>query len=260
VNAIRPKICTGSPQRKPQRGVFRSLAILVVGVAGTASSSWAGTVITVPAGLSEGQQYVLAFVTQGIYSASSASITDYNNDIASDIAANDPSLSSLATWYAAIDTTTDPNWIPSIDSGESSLNVYDLSGNLLGTVADLTGGAVGIPLITDNGSATDTNRYLGSCCVWDGLSGKPAGSADAVGFIYLAGSGPYTLSNTGSTINAPSDTHTLIAISAPITAMPEPSTVILALMGGASVLYFRRRKVTRGSWLSVRPGSRNYRK
>src|ERR1017187_4569363 len=60
---------------------LRQLRVLAVAAAGVASHCAAGTIVTVPPGLTPGSQYRLVYVTADPYTATSSSINDYNNDV-----------------------------------------------------------------------------------------------------------------------------------------------------------------------------------
>src|ERR1039458_6718552 len=89
LSCFQTPICVELCLRFNQGNVMRlsfvkNMGLLVLAVMGLASRSSAGLIVTVPPSLAPGSQYRLVFVTADTYTATSSSITDYNNDVNTD--------------------------------------------------------------------------------------------------------------------------------------------------------------------------------
>jgi hypothetical protein len=210
----------------------------------------------IPPNLPVGSQYQLLFVTAGTRDALSTAIADYNGFVGAQ-AALSPSLPT-ATWNAVASVSFGPS--ASLNAPQvSGLPVYNTHGEqLLADASDLYG-VLGInqldhPVGYDQfGNATPYNA------AWTGSdehgghaelvanTGGPfptphdasLGTNDFFGFPNVAFIGSPQefdgwlvggLSSLGTWYDFTSAQHPLYALSAPITLMPEPSTLVLAVL------------------------------
>jgi hypothetical protein len=96
----------------------------------------AGT-ITVPAGLTAGDQYRLIFITADAYTATSTDINHYNGVVTAE--ANSVSdLAALDTSWYAVGSTATVNAIDNVGI-DSGVAIYDLNGNEIASDAGTTG-------------------------------------------------------------------------------------------------------------------------
>ena len=226
----------------------RNLGLLVLAVVGLPSRSFAGTIVTVPTGLAPGSQYRLVFVTADTYTATSSSITDYNNDVNTEANAV-PALAALGTTWLDIGSTATVNAIDNIGI-DSGVPIYDLEGNLVANDAGTgVGGLIESNPILSPIMFTELGTYLYTL-VWTGSTWEgdtSAGSAlgDPGDVIY----GVDGLTNDHQWITAgfdsPSDgaLNGLYGISEVLTvpsATPEPSTTAMVILAGALTFFARR--------------------
>jgi len=206
--------------------------------------------VTVPAGLSPGDQYRLAFVTSTTRDATSSNIVDYNAHVTAAAAAV-PELLALGTTWNAIGSTID------IDARDNTgtnpllsvgVPIYRLDGvEVAENNADLWDGSPAAPI-----STTEFGTNFTSAMVWTGTAtdgtALPAytnqlGSGNALNGYPMVHP-PVTAyqwtmyySPIGST-----EQGAIYAISGVLTVVPEPSTYVLAAMGLATLALVRRRR------------------
>jgi hypothetical protein len=89
----------------------------------------AGPVLTTPAGLSPGQSFRFAFVTDGITGASSSNIADYNNFVNSQ--AGGATYNGVVVTWIAIASTSTVNAIDNV--GQTATPVYLADGTRVTT-------------------------------------------------------------------------------------------------------------------------------
>lgn len=147
--------------------------LLVVG----ASAAQAQSIITVPTGLSPGDQYRLLFVTSTKRDATSSNIADYNSFVSA-VANSVPALASLGTTWKAVASTstvsalanTGTDWTP---AGPTGVPIFLLNNTKLANDYDnlwnVTGRLLQQPIITEKGVVFN----LGAQIAWTGTSGQP---------------------------------------------------------------------------------------
>ncbi len=95
----------------------------------------AGTTLTTPAGLSPGESFRFAFVTDGFISPSSSNISDYNDFVTSQ--AGGATYNGSAVTFVAIGSTSTVNAIDNV--GQSAAPVYLADGTLVTSSTTTTG-------------------------------------------------------------------------------------------------------------------------
>ncbi len=199
--------------------------------------------VVVPPKLPAGTQYQIIFATEGVRDATSPNIADYNAFVASE-AALSPTLPSGVAWHAVAST-------PTVNANVNApsflgMPVYNTQG------IEVASGATGLY----SGSILNAVAYdqFGTASsapfVWTGsdASGAAFDALSAGGGIPRAGSVSYTnsfwINAGGRFIN---EQYPLFALSSPVTAVPEPTTLTLfgtALSVIAGVCSLRRRWLT----------------
>ena len=224
-----------------------SVALLSLAMLLALGGEAAAVPITVPSGLSPGDQYRLAFVTSTTRDSLSADIADYNAFVTA--AANSvPELLALGTTWTAIAST------PAVDARDNTgtnpgasvgVPIYRLDDTLMaGGNADLWDGAIAAPLMIVETGAVGAPFQP----VWTGTS------TDGTGF------GGFELGSGGSAFYGRSDqssdfwiilpngiashgfSYPLYAVSDPLTVVPEPGTSFLLGMGLAGLAAVGRRR------------------
>src|ERR1035438_1081720 len=144
---------------------LRTFFVLAVAVVGLAANCAADGIVTVPPSLAPGSQYRLVFVTADTYTATSSSITDYNNDVNTEAAAS--ALAALGTTWLDIGSTATVNAIDNIGI-DSGVPIYDLEGNLVANDAGTgVGGLIESNPILSPIMFTELGTYLYTL-VWTG--------------------------------------------------------------------------------------------
>jgi hypothetical protein len=216
-------------------------SIAAAGLVGLPQVVWAG-IVPVPAGLSPGQPYRLAFVTSETYSAVSSSESVYNGFVNADATLN----SSLAgiTWYAIVSagSTSAASNISCV--GCANLPIYDLDGNeIASSQASLFSESLLYPLEIDESGA------MGGTYVWTGSN------ADGTSFVGATlGEGDPEIGTPGTDLGywlawqtaGNTEDLSLYAISGALTApgpaVPEPGTIGLLATGFAALAGLHRRR------------------
>lgn len=217
-----------------------------------AAQDGAAAPITVPAGLSPGDEYRLAFVTSTVRFATSSDIADYNAFVTA--AANgSPQLAALGTTWTAIASTLTADARDNTGTNPSSgpgVPIYNLAGLLVASSnADLWDGAIDNTIsLTEDGSAT-SNSGAWSGTLNNGIAetlangGRPLGDLalgtagnsstgyvfQPIGFSWIAGAVG------GNNLNQ----NPLYAISGTL-VVPEPQLATLLVMGLIALAAFRR--------------------
>jgi len=206
--------------------------------------------ITVPTSLSSGDQYRLAFVTSTGRVATSTNIGDYN-DFVTDVANDVPELLALGTNWTAIAST------PTVDARDNTSTVPSFVG----------GGSVGVPIFLLNDVKLvdsyddlwdgDVDQFLniteglvslgGDVRVWTGSteSGIGFGGNELGVFSVRTGNASYRDDEwISQTIFGPNSNWRLYTMSDVLTvggsAVPEPSSLVLAAIAGTTGLVWYR--------------------
>jgi hypothetical protein len=201
--------------------------------------------ITVPAGLTPGEQYRLIFVTDDSYTATSSDIADYNFDVNTE-ADSVAALAALSTTWLDIGSTATVNAIDNIGI-DAGVPIYDLNGDLIASDAGTgSGGLFSGGELMDGLGYDETGTLIpGSVSVWTGtyINGTPDDHNP------LGTAGTVTAGSTGTTSGFwiahheqdPSTENRLYAISETLTVpTPEPGSVALISLAGAALMLFRR--------------------
>ena len=221
--------------------------LLVLGFCGIAfathTRAFAGPVV-VPAGLPAGAPYRLVFVTNTADTALSTDIANYNSFVTAS-ANSDSALASLGTTWTALVSTVTVNARDNTNTNPTSIGVpiYNLAGQLVATSnADLWDGTIVNPIYYDQHGAPPPP---GDQVVWTGT--QPAGIADKpLGTAFPSwGEGDYAtrdwvFSSYGT--YAADRTYLFYGISGVLAAVPEPSTLALAVLGALALLQVNRRR------------------
>lgn len=213
--------------------------------------------------LPAGTQYELAFVTSGTRDATSGSFGDYNTFVTQQ-AALSSSLPTGVAWHAIVSTSGHSATVASlpinaVDNAPStpSIPVYNTHGELVANASTpLYSGSLLHAIDYNQSGGINGNIY-----VWTGSNSTGTARTDlstpgALGFSYVYPyitypaygyafyqDGQYWLDARSN--GTPSTTQfSFYALSSPLTATPEPSTVALLATGAATLMFvaWRRRK------------------
>ncbi len=220
-----------------------SFAVITISVAMLLNGSIAGAaIITQPGGLTLGDQYHLAFVTSGVRDATSTDIADYNTFVTN--AANAvPELVALNTeWFVIGSTSAVSAKVNTGTDVRPGLPIFLLDGSkLVDDYGDLWDTTIDVPLNRteiDTVLAELTRVFTGTNSFGNSDSGMPLGNSPNVTYGYAGSTGP------GGWIRAQNDpasnTRHFYALSAPLTAVPEPSSLSLLGLGGLALIHCRR--------------------
>ena len=228
------------------------LALLISGVFATTMASQAA-VITMPSGLSHGDQYRIVFVTSTTIQATSSDISTYNAHVTAAAALNP----DLAVIEGTVEQTTTWTAIGSTDS----VNARD------NTSTTGAGTGIGIYLLNDTAIATELHRFVGwePSPTFSTLTSR--GTADPMPTA-RCGREPMVTDQQAMTLSVPqhrefgqglispalhtwinrlsgsswpnTDTYHLFAISGILT-VPEPSSTALLGLGGLALMLRRKR-------------------
>ncbi|MEO2047303.1 MAG: PEP-CTERM sorting domain-containing protein [Pirellulales bacterium] len=217
------------------------LALFLVPAAACAS-------IVVPAGLSPGDNYHLAFVTSGQRDATSSNIDDYN-----DFVNDQAGLSGAITkdwgidWFAIGSTAS----VDARDNAVVSAPVYLLDGTtqIATGYADMWEGALLHEIDTDqlDANVSAVGIWTGTDEVGRGAAGAPLGSVTAFSTLGLSGYPPTQWLSYFTGMNKLVNFQ-LYALSEPLTAppanpIPEPTSLLVwAGLATAGVWVTRRRR------------------
>jgi hypothetical protein len=232
-----------------KRAVLKMVVLaLLLGGAGTAR---AGFMFHTPSGVSPGEQFIVVFLDTVGGPATPGTIGDYNTEIAAAASGITYQGGTIGNW-SIIGATASTNGARALFN--SSLPVYDLDGGKLASS--------GVSYLT-NGISPDIDQSGGvfsSQTVWTGLTseGTPAspntlgqpdfGPASVVGESgnFLAGFGLNVALQkpTGSI----SDYYGYATFTAPAAAaVPEPSSIMLAFVGGVGLVVGREARRRRAA-------------
>jgi hypothetical protein len=221
---------------------LRLAATLAFAVAALVPLAASAAPITVPTGLSPGEQYRLAFLTSTTRDASSTSIADYNAFV-TNVAGTVPELVALGTTWAVIGST---NPVSARDNTATNplvdgpgVAIYLLNDTLLvDDYADLWDSTIDNPLdVNELGTPHPSNVV-----VWTGTLTNGASASSHLGqaaVIYgVSDHTDHFWSSGGQLVNA--TPRPFYAISGILT-VPEPSTAALLALGVLVSVVARRR-------------------
>lgn len=230
--------------RKMKHIITLSLLILFPGISGTAHA----LPITLPPGLSPDSPYRLAFVTAGLFAASSTDIGVYNSYVTTEATAS-PELAVLGTEWKVIgstatvdaktNTATDPVTNPSVP-------IYNLAGlRIADSYSDFWDGTLINPINVDQYGVTWAQKvFTGTNTSGGGISDYQLGSNSSrvqYGESQLANSGWTSIDWLGSftTLHYYAISNVLGQQTSPV---PEPTTIFLLGAGLAGLTAAVRRK------------------
>jgi hypothetical protein len=199
---------------------LRRVTLISAWVVGTFAAGMIRAAIIVPAGLSPGDTYQLAFVTSGTTAATSADIATYNTFVQN--AANAAGMGSL-TWSAIASTIT----VNASANAVVSTRVYNMGGELVAnSYSDFWDGthATGVGIdYNENNSGRNFNVWTGTQA-----SGVSGGTGDALGEATpLWGESTFATSGwTAQGGNTNTTAYALYALS-PVLSVPEPGAALL---------------------------------
>jgi hypothetical protein len=220
----------------------RLAATLAFAAAGLAPLAASAVPITVPTGLDPGEQYRLAFMTSTTRDATSSNIADYNAFVTN--AANAvPELVALGTSWTAIGSTLTvaarDNTATNPGVNGPGVPIYLLNDTILADdYADLWDGS-----IDNNFDVNEFGAFVPAVVVWTGTDSDgtitPSYLGDiAVGYGVSNQSDPSWIVN-GQLVSG--TVRPLYAISGTLTAIPEPNTAALLVLGLTALGAARRR-------------------
>ncbi len=211
-------------------------------------------IIIVPPGLNPGNQYRLVFVTSGTRNAISANIEDYNSFVTNQANQN-AALMSLGTTWKAIGSTGSVNARDNTGTNPSSsmgVPIYNLAGiNVAASNIDLWDGGLQAPIMFNQTGASQS-----AVLVWTGT--KTSGARDIELFfgdtlVITGGSGVATDLWVEGQANIQGGDHPLYAMSGIITAVPEPSSLLMVGFGTVLLSLGRLRRTHLDQLLSDFP-------
>ena len=233
------------------------LALLISGVFATTMASQAA-VITMPSGLSHGDQYRIVFVTSTTIAATSSDISTYNAHVTAaaalnpDLAVIEGTVEQTTTWTAMGSTTAvnvrDNTGTTGAGTG---IGIYTLDGVQIATdYTDLWDGGLVNPLwIDEQGDVLDTNVWTGSGSSGSTFADNELGAVD--------GTGEYGQSRRTDAEGSPGRTYWMARFNTPpsgnttnlyslyamsgILTVPEPSSTALLGLGGLALMLRRKR-------------------
>ena len=203
----------------------------------------------IPPNLPAGSKYEIAFVTSGGTTATDQYIADYNAFVTAQAAQN-PNLPQGVSWHAIASTFENFNVQDAIQNAPftSSIPVYNTQGQLLANAAHplySPGGFILNSINYDQFGQTQ-NTYVWTGSALDGTFDNPLGNGNVYGPPDLGRSdqGQSGLWCGSYGFDTATNIHPLYALSSPIT-VPEPSTIVLLLVGLIVGAAFARRRAAR---------------
>ncbi len=228
--------------------MYRALVLFVA----AAGSLWvqaarADLILTAPAGLGPGQQFQIVFVTVGTTQAESTNIGTYNSFVTNDAdtqANGNVYYNGQLVTFSAIGSTSTVSATSNI--GVNSAPVYSADGTLIADNTTTSAGGLWSGTLLAGIDEDLSGKLSSAGLVWTGSLGDGTPSNDAeLG-------GPTTVTQLGFVGHATSDWATgaasafdnefpMYGISNVLTVAtaPEPSSMLLSLMGLGSVIGWR---------------------
>jgi len=201
--------------------------------------------VVLPVGLPPGTHYQLIFLTYDVFTTpTDGNIADYNTFVTTEADQNSTLAGLDVQWHAVVSTATTA---ANVNAPSSGL-VYDTAGDELASPSTtLYSGTLLYPMdgydqngLTD-GTLEDYPLFTGSTQT-GGISGYPVGGNPfhtEMGLTGLSG-GAEWLDDGNHNINQ-TEQDAVYALSAPITVIPEPTTIGLVAIGLLGALTIRRR-------------------
>ena len=216
---------------KPTRRLTLLAVILWFGVPAQAG----GIVLQTQRGLSYGETFRFVFITDATTVATSSSIAHYNSFV--DAQAGGATYDGSVVNWVAIGSTRSTSAINNV--GQSQTPVYLANGKLVTTSTTSTGLWSGSLLNPINEDLSGMGVHTGSTGVWTGTNTNGSASADPLGDFFGVTIGVSTVTdeywvNNGTwPIDSSSGVFHMFGISQVLTAVPEPSTLVL---GGTAAI------------------------
>ena len=221
-----------------QSGVVLSVGVLILCFCGVSSGDHVPVVLQ-PPGLNPGDEYRLLFVTSATRDATSSNIDDYNAFVQA--AADDSALSVLGQTWKAIVSTETVDAIVNTNTTTSPLTepIYSTADTVLfnhtseiWTIEPLAS------VLDEHADALVAYTYA-----WTGTGDGGVATDYPMGnSLYTTFGSPTTSRWLKNSITLPTNDYHLMALSGVITAVPEPTTFILCLVGLVCVGLVARRK------------------
>ncbi len=223
---------------------------LIVATSIAASTASAGS-ISAPSGLNPGDQFRIVFVTDGTTAATATTFSTYDNLVQSEASGTTYNGKSIS-WFAIVSTSSTDAIVHIGNTTTSSIPVYLVDGTKVtasDTISGLWSGSLQHAVNEDISGQTQN-----SASVWSGTSSQGIANVQS---RHYAGQSSVTYGSSSSTnggwIASGATTNTsafhLYGISEVLTvpqataAVPEPSTAVLAGLGGLVALaYSLKRK------------------
>jgi hypothetical protein len=227
------------------RCTLRSGILLVVAIVSSQALVSRAAVVTVPAGLSPGDEYRLVFLTSTMRDAESSVLADYNAFVLS-AALSVPELAALGTTWSVIgsasgvDARDNTGTNPTISSG---VPFYRLDGVLAASNnQDLWDGSPAVAI-----DVTELGDVLSGRGVWtgtdtDGTTEDALGSgAPSAGGSIVEPLAEYLWIKHFIPAGASEPMH-FYAVSGVLTVVPEPGSVVLGSIGLVTLVGWRLRR------------------
>jgi hypothetical protein len=203
--------------------------ILVTAILWFGATARAGQVLPTPPRLSPGDTFRFVVVTQGTRTATSSSIANYNTFVNAQAGAATYG-GSVVTWEA-IGSTSSTSAINNV--GQTTTPVYLPDGTLVTTSTTSAGLWSGSLLHRIDEDISGMGLHTGSTGVWTGTNTNGSKSANPLGNFFGVETGN-TLSTNGTWVNNGAFSSTtsgvfhMYGISQVLTAVPEPSSFVMA--------------------------------
>jgi hypothetical protein len=207
-----------------------------------------GVVLGTSAGVSGGESFRFVFMTDGTTNAVSSSIAHYNSFVNAQ-AGGATYAGSVVTWDA-IASTSSASAINNV--GQTQTPVYLVDGTQITTSTTSTGLWSGSLLHPINEDISGMGVHSGSTGTWTGTNSHGSKSSNPLGDFFGVTIGVSTVTNGNWISNGvwPSDTTSgvfhIFAISQVLTAVPEPSALLMASTAIVAVGACCRRSWRRG--------------
>lgn len=231
----------------PPRRLALAVAFLWIGFSDVGRAEAGAIALSTPAGLSFGETFRFVFITDATTVASSSNIAVYNSFV--DAQAGGATYDGSVVNWVAIGSTRSVSAINNV--GQTPTPVYLADGTLVTTSTTSTGLWSGSLLNPINEDLSGMGVSTGSTGLWTGTNTNGSASANPLGNFFGVTIGN-SLDADGTWVNDgswPADNTSgvfhVYGISQVLTAVPEPSTLLMASMAiiaGCACGWFRRRR------------------